>query len=76
LKLAFKWLTDTVDTVSGMVTCRLVIRCWVLIYNLNPAKEKKLSTMKLSQVAINGDSLGLQAQVPLRPGPYFGGILL
>jgi hypothetical protein len=32
--------------------------------------------MKLSQVAINGDSLGLQAQVPLRPGPYFGGILL
>jgi hypothetical protein len=29
-----------VGTVFGMVTCRLVIRFWILICNLNPAKEQ------------------------------------
>jgi hypothetical protein len=30
--------TLCVDTVSGMVTCRLVIRCLVLNYNLDSCK--------------------------------------
>jgi hypothetical protein len=33
-----------VGTVSGMVTCRLVIRSWVLIYYLNPAKRTNNSS--------------------------------
>jgi len=35
---------EFVGTVSGMVTCRLMIRCWVLIYHFNPAKRTNNSS--------------------------------
>jgi hypothetical protein len=35
---------ENVGIVSGMVTCRLVIRCWVLIYHFNPAKRTNNSS--------------------------------
>jgi hypothetical protein len=33
-----------VGIVSDMVTCRLVIRCWVLIYHFIPAKRTNNSS--------------------------------